>query len=1798
MSRQLRRSIQQVLLASTAVAFTAGVFAAVGVQDPPPGPGQVPDYFGITPNYTNSPQPILVLVSGGTGTGAAATTYDYTNDAPTKNIMDVQGGTGYVVGDTLTLTGGATSCTVTVNNVLSPSGKIAPNIDAITGVTTPGVTIAAGTCTGFTTPIAGSGIRKFIDSLSTINTPNNLGEQIPVAVPDTTTFPGSDYYEIALTTYSQKLNTDLPATPLRGYRQINVAGSKAASKNNYLGPMIIAQKDRPVRVKLVNQLPTGAAGNLPIPVDTTYMGSDGPTDTHNRHSMHFHGGNTPWISDGTPRQWVKPKGEVGPNKGESVRYVPDMWFDAAGKVVASGDARLANPTANGLSNNPGDGSITFFFTNEQSARLMWYHDHSEGTTRLNVYSGIVAPYILQDPTEQALVNNGTIPSLADTIPLIIQEKTFVPDNKYPVMNFYGPFASALNSSDPTWRWGTNSPASTYNGNGDLWVPHVFMTNQNPGTVTGANNLGRWDYGPWFWPPFANLTNNAMPNPYYDPLCDTTINYCEPSQMPGVPNGALKSVLSNGVAGGVMDNQTGLVTESPTGTPEAFNDTPLVNGTAYPYINVDPKKYRLRILSAADDRMLNLSLLVAASKNSVDTTAAGNAGTQDNTILCDGTTGVNPADCTEVKMVPFNTIQDAITHFPAWWYSKQKAGTTFDGRPAGVFDPATRGPEMVQIGTDGGFISTPVEIKNQPVNYEYNPKNILIGNVKEHALLLGPAERADVVVDFSSFAGSTLILFNDAPAPMPAWDLRLDYLTGGYDTTDTGGAFSVVPGYGPNTRTLMQIRVAATCTTPTCGVAPLNRTPNASRPVDDVDATHLATITTAVQTAFRTSQEPIIVPQSVYSQTYGIGFLDALGADLSRISDNWLTYNPITAILDPITGKATGDFSLVPTPVTLNFEPKSIIEDWTTNWGRMNALLGVEIPRTTASTQTSIPMAYVDPPTEVVKITPNDNMVPISGTAPDGTQLWKVTHNGVDSHSVHFHLFHVQLVNRVGWDGAVYPPEANELGWKDTVRMNPLSDTIVALRPMEMTKLPFKVPNSHRLLDPQQPLNAPSMGYSFDPLTNLAVSNLNQSINLGWEYIWHCHILGHEENDMMRVIAVAKPPEAPINLTATTVPTGVTLNWTDNSIIANWVQIQRSTSPTFATIDANYNVLTPECTSQTGCARTFTDTKVGALASVYYRIESNNTVGGGDGQLDVPRLVDGTYGSNLPTELASLTPGYSGYANVTANSNWTTVSRLFQPFAVLTPSSYTFPNTLVGNTAPLFTAKLSNTGTGLLNISSITLPTGAFTKAAGGTCGTTLVAGASCSIVVQFKPTATSVGTATLTVTDNSQNVANSTQTVLLTGTGIQLNGIASVTPSSITFPVTTVGTTSPVQLVNVSNTGPGTLTISGTTASASFATTRTGVARPCGATVAAGVSCNIGVVFAPTSVPAVSGTLVIADNSNGVPSTQTVTLSGTTPIAIANVVPTSLTFPSTVVGGNSATQIVAVSNTGTGPLAISGITVAAPFVRVNNAITASCGTTLAAGATCNIGVRFSPVVSGVASGNLVIADNSGGTATTQTVSLTGSTPLPGASLSATSLTFPSTALSVASATQTVVLTNTGGSALAIGGITVSAPFTRVTAGLTNSCGTTLAAGTTCNIAVGYTPTAVGAATGTLTVTDNAGGIANTVQSVALQGVGVFAVTNDLATATATTITNQTVTVAVRTNDIPTTGTVAIVSSSFTNGGATATASVANNEVVWTLTGTGVGGATRQALKRGTYTVVYSYTVGTTTAQATAILMVN
>ena len=206
---------------------------------------------------------------------------------------------------------------------------------------------------------------------------NNLGQYIPVAVADTTTYPGSDYYEIELREYSEKMHTDLPATRLRGYVQVPTGSGPTGTPTpvapiHYLGPIIVATKDRPVRVKFTNKLPTGASGNLFIPVDTTYMGAgagpNGGNYTENRAAVHLHGGNTIWISDGTPHQWTAPVDETTTYlKGASVQYVPDMWF--VNGVVVPNTVGQTTPPVGGATNNPGPGSLTLLLQQPTNSQI-------------------------------------------------------------------------------------------------------------------------------------------------------------------------------------------------------------------------------------------------------------------------------------------------------------------------------------------------------------------------------------------------------------------------------------------------------------------------------------------------------------------------------------------------------------------------------------------------------------------------------------------------------------------------------------------------------------------------------------------------------------------------------------------------------------------------------------------------------------------------------------------------------------------------------------------------------------------------------------------------------------------------------------------------------------------------------------------------------------------------------------------------------------------------------------------------------------------------------------------------------------------------------------------------------------------------------------------------------------------------------------------------------------------------------------------------------------------------------------
>jgi len=208
--------------------------------------------------------------------------------------------------------------------------------------------------------------------------------------------------------------------------------------------------------------------------------------------------------------------------------------------------------------------------------------------------------------------------------------------------------------------------------------------------------------------------------------------------------------------------------------------------------------------------------------------------------------------------------------------------------------------------------------------------------------------------------------------------------------------------------------------------------------------------------------------------------------------------------------------------------------------------------------------------------------------------------------------------------------------------------------------------------------------------------------------------------------------------------------------------------------------------------------------------------------------------------------------------------------------------------------------------------------------------------------------------------------------------------------------------------------------------------------------------------------------------------------------PSSLSFGEQQVSTTtSSPQTVTLTNTGNGSLNITNIAASGDFAQTN-----TCGSTVAAGASCTISVTFTPTATGTRSGAITITDDAAGSP--QTVSLTGLGIVSGvsATLSTTSLTFPDQVVETTSAPQAVILTNTGTASLNITSIVSSGDFAE-----TNTCGNSLASGASCSVNVTFTPTQAGTRTGSVTITDNA---ANSPQSILLTGQGTTAQTYDAA----------------------------------------------------------------------------------------------
>ncbi len=629
----------------------------------------------------------------------------------------------------------------------------------------------------------------------------------------------------------------------------------------YPGVTLEAKRGIPTNITYVNNLPGWSEGGLveglltvdqtihwADPFDTmcaldpTGSGCQGPYLAAVPAVVHLHGAEVQSDFDGTPDQWFTPSGLNGVTYRS---YDPGLT-----------DQSTTIP--------PEPGTAVYHYPNGQEATTLWFHDHALGVTRLHVYAGLAAFYLIRDNRDTGRINNPIgLPAGDREIELLIQDRQF----------------------DTS--------------------------------------------GQWYFPDGSNTgLNGTPPNPSIHPFW----------------------------------------------IPEFLGDAIVVNGKSWPYLEVQPMRYRFRLLNASNSRFFNM------------------------------------------------------------------------------FIPG--GPPFWQIGTDGGFLDTPVKVTQ---------------------LLLAPAERADVIVDFSRYAGQTLTVMNDANAPYPDGD-PVDPATNGQ---------------------IMQFRVAPNHDTPGNGQLRFGSMLSSGGRID-------RTCDPAISACKLRAQPIIRLAEGINGKGRG----GKGGPDLIR----QLTLNE---------EEGAGG----PAMVMLN----------NTRWNGQKNGFGTPISGAERLYGTPSPSMHDTYATELPRV--------------GSTEVWELVNISADAHPIHLHLVQFQLINRQSFDenaylatyaaaypngvftpevgpsnnyltpngdgavggnpaispyliGPVLPPDKNEAGWKDTIKAYPGLVTRIAVR-----------------FAPQDiPVGAVAAG---DNLFLHRRSNPASAFDatLGPGYVWHCHILDHEDNEMMRPYAI-------------------------------------------------------------------------------------------------------------------------------------------------------------------------------------------------------------------------------------------------------------------------------------------------------------------------------------------------------------------------------------------------------------------------------------------------------------------------------------------------------------------------------------------------------------------------------------------------------------------------------------------------------------------------------------------------------
>lgn len=451
----------------------------------------------------------------------------------------------------------------------------------------------------------------------------------------------------------------------------------------------------------------------------------------------------------------------------------------------------------------------------------------------------------------------------------------------------------------------------------------------------------------------------------------------------------------------LNGNPGNPTIHPYAIPEFFGDVICVNGKSWPYLKVEPKRYRFRILDASNARMYALRLA-------------------------------------------------------------NRSGETLGPNVPGIW----------QIGSDGGLFDAPVAI-NSFVPFTWNPGNTTQTPYGSQVfdsprLFIAPAERVDIIIDFSGFAGKSFTLVNDATGPFPGGDTPLD----------------------ANERLIMKFKVTKSLSCPDTSFDPA--APGATLRSGDNQVIRLADGIGGLA--------PGVVP----NLTRSLVLIEQEDPD---------TKSPITVLLNNTHYDGINPFTSLPIPQSVPFNNDTVYVTEipqvgsTEIWEFINLTgdahpIHIHLIQFQVLNRQVCNVGDVAPP---FIATPSYRLDAYEAAwGPGGTiygagspLLYLSTMKLGGNPNVNPYLI-----------GSVIAPDPNERDWKDTIKMYPGTVTRLVVR-----FAPQTIPVSD--------VSAGENTFAFDPTARLGKKDDGFGYPGGPGYVYHCHITDHEDNDMMRPFVVSK-----------------------------------------------------------------------------------------------------------------------------------------------------------------------------------------------------------------------------------------------------------------------------------------------------------------------------------------------------------------------------------------------------------------------------------------------------------------------------------------------------------------------------------------------------------------------------------------------------------------------------------------------------------------------------------------------------